>query len=57
MGILLYKLFLLQQHQNLVRRKNMKIGIFGTGAYGMALASILSENKHDITMWTKFQEE
>lgn len=35
----------------------MKIGIFGTGAYGMALASILSENKHDITMWTKFQEE
>ena len=35
----------------------MKIGIFGKGAYGMALASILSENKHDITMWTKFQEE
>lgn len=35
----------------------MKIGIFGTGAYGMALASILSENKHDITMWTKFKEE
>lgn len=35
----------------------MKVGIFGTGAYGMALASILSENKHDITMWTKFEEE
>ena len=35
----------------------MKIGIFGTGAYGMALASILSENKYDITMWTKFKEE
>ena len=35
----------------------MKIGLFGTGAYGMALASILSENKMDITMWTKFEEE
>lgn len=35
----------------------MKVGIFGTGAYGMALASILNENKIDITMWTKFQEE
>ncbi len=35
----------------------MKVGIFGTGAYGMALASILSENKVDITMWTKFKDE
>lgn len=35
----------------------MKIGLFGTGAYGMALASVLSENKMDITMWTKFEEE
>ena len=35
----------------------MKVGIFGTGAYGMALASILSENKNDIIMWTKFPEE
>ncbi len=35
----------------------MKIGIFGCGAYGMALSSILWENKCDITMWTKFEEE
>ena len=35
----------------------MKIGIFGTGAYGLALSSILSYNKHDITMWTRFEDE
>ena len=35
----------------------MKIGLFGCGAYGMALSSIMSENKCDITMWTKFEEE
>jgi len=35
----------------------MKVGIFGTGAYGMALSSVLANNKHEITMWTKFEEE
>ena len=35
----------------------MKIGLFGTGAYGMALSSILSDNECEITMWTKFEEE
>ena len=35
----------------------MKIGLFGCGAYGMALSSILIENKCDVTMWTKFEEE
>lgn len=35
----------------------MKVGVFGCGAYGMALSSILYENKCDITMWTKFEEE
>lgn len=35
----------------------MKIGIFGCGAYGMALSSILHENGHHVTMWTKFTEE
>ena len=35
----------------------MKIGIFGTGAYGMALSSVLVSNQCDITMWTKFKEE
>ncbi len=35
----------------------MKIGLFGTGAYGLALSSILVNNKHEVTMWTKFDEE
>ena len=35
----------------------MKIGLFGTGAYGMALSSILVHNKCEVTMWTKFEEE
>ena len=35
----------------------MKIGLFGTGAYGMALSSILVHNRHEVTMWTKFPEE
>lgn len=35
----------------------MRIGLFGTGAYGMALSSILTHNKHEVTMWTKFEEE
>ena len=35
----------------------MKIGLFGCGAYGMALSSIMSENKCNITMWTRFLEE
>lgn len=35
----------------------MKVGLFGTGAYGMALASILEENHIDVTMWTKFEDE
>ena len=35
----------------------MKVGIFGMGAYGMALSHILSQNDCDITMWSKFEEE
>lgn len=35
----------------------MKIGLFGTGAYGLALSSILNDNNCEITMWTKFEEE
>lgn len=34
-----------------------KIGILGTGAYGIALAKMFHENHCDITMWTKFTEE
>lgn len=35
----------------------MKIGLFGCGAYGMALSSILTSNKCEITMWTKMEDE
>ena len=35
----------------------MKVGLFGTGAYGMALSSILVHNHCEVTMWTKFEEE
>lgn len=37
--------------------KSMKVGIFGTGAYGLALTSILIDNGIEVTMWTKFEEE
>ena len=36
---------------------NNKIGILGTGAYGIALAKMFHENNCDITMWTKFEDE
>lgn len=35
----------------------MKICVLGSGAYGIALASIMNKNKHDITMWTHNEEE
>lgn len=35
----------------------MKVGLFGTGAYGLALSSILVHNHCDVTMWTKMPEE
>ena len=35
----------------------MKVGIFGTGAYGLALSSVINDNNIDITMWTKFEDE
>ena len=35
----------------------MRIGLFGSGAYGMALSSILVHNRHEVMMWTKFEED
>ena len=35
----------------------MKIGIIGTGVFGIALASIINKNEKDITMWTAFDDE
>ncbi len=34
----------------------MKIVVAGAGSFGMALAFVLCENGHDITIWTKNQE-
>ena len=35
----------------------MKVTVLGTGAFGLALASILAENKNEVVMWTTFEEE
>lgn len=35
----------------------MKIGLIGSGAYGLALCSIMHDNKCDITMWTRDERE
>lgn len=35
----------------------MKIGLFGTGAYGLALSDILVKNNCEVTMWTKIEDE
>lgn len=35
----------------------MKVCVLGSGAYGIALAMMLNRNNHDITMWTKFENE
>ena len=35
----------------------MKVAILGSGAYGLALALEIYENKHNIIMWTPFDEE
>ena len=35
----------------------MRIGLFGTGAYGLALSSVLTDNNCEVTMWTKIEEE
>lgn len=34
-----------------------KIGILGAGTWGTALAILLSDNGHDVTMWTKLENE
>ncbi|MDD2376310.1 MAG: NAD(P)H-dependent glycerol-3-phosphate dehydrogenase [Clostridia bacterium] len=35
----------------------MKISILGTGAYGIALATVLHANNNKVNMWTKYNEE
>ena len=35
----------------------MKTCVLGTGAFGVGLALSLYENNHEVTMWTKFEDE
>jgi len=35
----------------------VKISIFGSGAWGTAIALLLHDNGHDVTMWSKFEDE
>lgn len=35
----------------------MKVFVLGTGGWGLALALLLRHNGHDVTSWTRFQEE
>ena len=34
-----------------------RVGIFGTGAYGISLSLVANHNNHDVIMWTKFPDE
>ena len=35
----------------------MKISVLGSGAWGIAVALLLHKNGHDITLWSKFNDE
>ena len=35
----------------------MKIGVLGAGTWGIALAKMLSESSHDVTVWSALKEE
>jgi len=35
----------------------MKISVFGSGAWGTAVALVLRDNGHALTLWSKFEEE
>ena len=34
-----------------------KIGILGAGTWGTAIAILLADNGHDVTMWSKIEKE
>ncbi len=35
----------------------MKISVLGSGSWGTAVAKLLNENGHDVTLWSKFEKE
>ena len=34
-----------------------RIGILGAGTWGTAIGILLSDNGHDVTLWTKIENE
>ena len=35
----------------------MKVSVFGSGAWGTAIALLLNDNGHAVTLWTRFEQE
>lgn len=35
----------------------MKVSVLGSGGWGCALAKVLDDNNHDVTLWSKFENE
>ncbi len=35
----------------------MNVSIIGAGGWGCALAKVLDDNQHTVTVWSKFEEE
>jgi glycerol-3-phosphate dehydrogenase (NAD(P)+) len=35
----------------------MKVAVLGSGGWGCALAKVLVDNNHDVTLWSKFENE
>ena len=35
----------------------MNISVFGSGAWGTAISMLFSDNGHDVTLWSKFEDE
>jgi len=35
----------------------VKISVFGSGAWGTAISLLMRDNGHDVTMWSKFEDE
>ncbi|MCQ2609964.1 MAG: NAD(P)-binding domain-containing protein, partial [Lachnospiraceae bacterium] len=43
--------------QKSTKNNNIKIAVLGSGTFGIALASLLCKNGHDVMVWSKFEEE